>query len=70
MYYEEPLIDPRAEELAPVYGVDAKELDWHVEAVHGWEPHDSFYVEALHQSARCLLEGGCEDPFDTEEEKD
>lgn len=70
MYYEEPLIDSRVQEYADTYGLDAKELDWHLEAIHGWEPHDRDYVDMIPQAARCLIEGGCEDQFDSEEEKD
>lgn len=68
MWYEEPLIDPRCEAYVIEHNITkftAKELDWHVEAIHGWEPHDKGYEEAIVQSAACLLEGGnCYDDSD------
>lgn len=70
MWHEEPLIDARVQAYADEHGIDAKELDWHIEAVHGWEPHDRDYVSMIPQSAACLLRGGCEDEVDNETEKD
>jgi hypothetical protein len=58
--YEEPAIDPRVTAYAAEHGLDEGALDWHVEAVHGWERHDTGYEEAVVQSAACLTRGGCE----------
>jgi hypothetical protein len=41
--------------IADFCSLDPKALDWHVEAVHGWEPHDSYYATAVWQAASCLL---------------
>jgi hypothetical protein len=68
MYFEEPLYDPRVEEYAEIHGMDVYGLDWHLEAVHGWEAHDQGYEEAIIQVADCLKRGGCE--VDNEIEKD
>lgn len=48
--------------VARNYSLNPVELDWHVEAEHGWEPHDDGYDEAVLQAAECLLRdptGGC-----------
>jgi hypothetical protein len=34
---------PEVTAVAEVLGLDPGELDWHVEAEHGWEPHDEGY---------------------------
>lgn len=47
-------------QVAELYKLNPKDLDWHVEAIHGWEPHDLRYFEAVYQAAECLAEGGCE----------
>jgi hypothetical protein len=41
--------------VAAKYGISAEDLDWHVEAEHGWEPHDLGYSEALEVAARCHM---------------
>ena len=41
--------------------MDAGALDWHVEAIHGWETHDEGFVErGLAGAVSCLLQGGCD----------
>lgn len=45
--------------VADLCGLDRRDLDWHVEAVHGWESHDAGYDAAVTAAARCLVEGGC-----------
>jgi hypothetical protein len=57
--YEEPLIDPRTSAYAKVHGLDEQVLDWHLEAIHGWESHDLGFEEAIEQAAECLANGGC-----------
>lgn len=47
-------------DTAAATGVDPHTLDWHVEAVHGWEPHDPRYGDHVRAAAECLLAGGCE----------
>ncbi len=41
-------------------GVEPHALNWHVEAVHGWEPHDAGYDDHVVAAAECLAAGGCE----------
>lgn len=41
--------------IADFCNLDPKELDWHVEALHGWESHDEGYAEAVWRAASCLL---------------
>jgi hypothetical protein len=48
-------------QVAEETGIDPRALDWHVEAEHGWEPHDVGYVDAVRAAARCLQAGGCEE---------
>lgn len=55
-----PIYDESVIVTAVRRGVDPEILDWHVEAVHGWEPHDTGYASAVEQAADCLQEGGCE----------
>lgn len=45
--------------IADLTGLDPKNLNWHVEAIHGWEPHDVGYRAAVVTAAGCLLAGGC-----------
>jgi hypothetical protein len=45
--------------FAKQFDVSPKELDWHVEAVHGWEAHDHGYAEATLRAVRCLQNGVC-----------
>lgn len=47
-------------DVAAARGGEPHALDWHVEAVHGWEPHDTGYRERVGEAADCLLAGGCE----------
>lgn len=49
-------------DTAVKHGLDPHALDWHVDAVHGWEPHDKGYADAVAEVARCLLAGGCHRP--------
>ncbi len=57
--YGEPL--PEAViDLAASHRIDPHALDWHVEAVHGWEPHDADYRTHVTAAVACLLDGGCE----------
>lgn len=39
--------------VAAKYDISASQLDWHVEAEHGWEPHDVGYGDAVEAAARC-----------------
>ncbi len=57
----EPLY-PEVIDAAVRHRLDPHALDRHVEAVHGWEPHDAGYAEAVELAAQCLLSGGCERP--------
>lgn len=54
MVYGEPLpqivIDTAAK-----YELNPHGLDWHVEGMHGWEPHDQGYDLAVEQSAQCII---------------
>lgn len=54
----EPL-PPIVVEVAGQCGLDPHALDWHVEAEHGWEPHDDGYDRAVNAAAFCVLSGGC-----------
>lgn len=56
MYYEEPEFDERVEAYAEEHGLDVGELDWHLEAFHGWERHDKEYAEAIPGAANCTAE--------------
>jgi len=55
----EPLPD-EVIDTAAERGIDPHALDWHVEAIHGWEPHDVGYRRAVGIAADCLAAGGCE----------
>ena len=55
-YYEEPEFDSRVEAYAADHGLDVGELDWHLEACHGWERHDRYYEEAIAEAATCTDE--------------
>lgn len=59
MWYEEPLYDDRVEAYAEEHGLDSRELDWHLEAEHGWERHNTGYGEAIEGAANCLRLGTC-----------
>lgn len=52
---------PDVMQIAARHGLRAKDLDWHVEAVHGWGSDRRGYREAVEQAALCMLDGGCED---------
>lgn len=55
-------IDERITKAAKDAGLDPAVLDWHLEAVHGWETHDIGWEEkGLAGAVRCLLNGGCND---------
>jgi hypothetical protein len=49
-------------DVAAAYGLKPHDLEWHVEAVHGWEPSDVGYPEAVEVSAGHLLSGHCQGP--------
>jgi hypothetical protein len=51
--YDEPAVDERVQSYADEHGLDAGELDWHLEAFHGWERHDRGYTEAIPGAANC-----------------
>jgi len=58
LYWGEPL--PQAViDTAVRHGLDPHALDEHVEAVHGWEPHNNGFAEAVEVAARCILADGC-----------
>lgn len=58
--WDDPAIDERTVAAAEAAGLDPKVLDWHVEAEHGWEPHDEGFVErGLAGAVTCLQAGGC-----------
>jgi hypothetical protein len=59
--YGEPLPE-EVIDVAAGHGIDPHALDSHVEGVHGCEPHDAGYREAVQVAARCLANGGCEVP--------
>lgn len=48
-------VQPGVAAVAAKYGIPADDLDWHLEAVHGWEPHDAGYPDAIEAVARCHL---------------
>lgn len=50
--------------VAAERGIEPHALDRHVEAVHGWEPHDPGYGDHVVVAAECLAGGGC-DPVAT-----
>lgn len=56
--YGEPL-PPAVITVAAERGVEPHALDHHVEGIHGVEPHDLGYADAVSQAADCLLRGGC-----------
>lgn len=55
-HWAEDAIDRRVVRVAQLTGLDPEELDWHVEAERGWEPHDEGYLHQVVVSARILLE--------------
>jgi hypothetical protein len=38
---------------AETFGLDRRDLAWHLEAVHGWEAHDIGYEVAVAEAAAC-----------------
>jgi hypothetical protein len=48
-------------DVAAARGIDPHALDWHVEAIHGWEPHDVGYRDRVGEAVDCLAAGGCEE---------
>lgn len=53
-------IDPRVVQAAMSAGLLPMDVDWHLEAIHGWEPHDPGYIEkGLTGTIECLKKGGC-----------
>ena len=59
-YVEQEPLDSSVIFVAAERGVEPHALDHHVEAVHGWEPHDVGYAQAVAAAAQCMLSGGCE----------
>lgn len=57
MVHGEPL-PPEVADIAAAEGVDPHRLDHHVEAIHGWEPHDEGYAQAVAASVECVKNGG------------
>lgn len=57
--YGEPL-PPEVADTAAETGVDPHQLDWHVTAEHGREPHDQGYADAVKAAVKCVKnEGVC-----------
>lgn len=52
-YADESEFDERVVVYAEAHGLDVGELDWHLEAFHGWERHDRGYAEAIPFAANC-----------------
>jgi hypothetical protein len=38
---------------AETFGLDRRDLDWHLEAVHGWEAHNVGWDVAVGEAAAC-----------------
>lgn len=57
--YGEPLPE-EVIAVAAARGIEPHALDHHVEGVHGVEPHDMRYPEAVKAAAACLTKGECE----------
>lgn len=53
---------PTLLQVAQARGVEPRALDWHVEAVHGCEPHDEDYAYGCDVAADCLTSGICTMP--------
>lgn len=58
MHEPEPL-DEAVIAVAAERDVDPHALDDHVTAVHGWEPHDVGFDQAVTIAAYCLIRGEC-----------
>jgi hypothetical protein len=56
-------------DVAAAHGLNPHDLEWHVEAVDGFEPSDSGYAEAAGSAARHILAGGCTDSNPTVTER-
>ncbi len=48
------LLFPAVVKAAGRHLVDPEAVDWHLEADHGWEPHDRGYVGMAEIAARCV----------------
>lgn len=44
--------------VAAVLALDPEDLWDHVEGIHGWEPHDEGYEDAVWAAAECTDHGG------------
>jgi hypothetical protein len=53
---------PQLLAVAAARGVEPRALDWHVEAIHGCEPHDEDYAYGCDVAADCLTSGICTAP--------
>lgn len=51
--WDDDALPPPVTAVASVLGLDPYALDWHVEAEHGWEPHDEGYEDAVWAAAAC-----------------
>jgi len=49
---------PYVTAVAVMWGVDIQTLAWHVEAKHGWEPHNAGYTQAVWAALWCNDHGG------------
>ncbi len=58
-FHMEPLL-PAVISAAKNHELDPHLVDWHLEAIHGWEPHDAKYDVEAEAAAECLCRGGCE----------
>lgn len=52
-------LPPVVVEVASANGLGPHALANHVEAEHGWEPHDTGYATAVSGAVFCLMSGGC-----------
>ena len=48
---------PQVTAVAEVLGLDPDKLWEHVEGIHGWEPHDEGYEDAVWAAAECTEHG-------------
>ena len=58
-FHADPLM-PSDIAAAELHELDPHDVDHHLEAIHGWEPHEPDYDEEAERAAECLCEGGCE----------
>lgn len=61
--FGEPLF-PEVIATAKLYEIDPHDLDWHVEAIHGWEPHDTGYKLQVESAAECMLDSSYQEMRD------